>query len=278
MLFKSERCAYREFGTDAEGMAFAEKFPKLADDIREHGVNYLMSKEYEGRDQLASAIRRMPEYLCFLKTTCRKDFFFAAFDQTAIVRGGEPGAKKTGQKDVEKFILERLKNQLSEPRTDFEFVVQVGPKVIGYVELFDRKTYDGGVQCERGLFISPDEQANGYGKEAILAVTDYAFKVLGMDRIFTMADPNNFRSVNNIVNNSGGLKMGETESKYAHLDGGGQKRYLFHIYPENFYAAVAEKGNQSYMMTPLPEAPKPAAEGANLTPAIRRAPPPRPQA
>lgn len=246
MLFKSERCTYHEFGEDAAGKTFADKFPKLADDIRQNDVSFLMSKDYEGREALGSAIRRLPEYLCFLKTTCRKDFFFAAFEQTTSVRG-QPGVKKTGQKDVEKFILERLKNQLSEPRTDYEFVVQAAGKVVGYVELFDRKHCEGGMQCERGLFISPDQQANGYGKEAILAVTDYAFKKLGMDRIFTMADPNNFRSVNNIVNNSGGIKIGETDSKYAHLEGGGQKRFLFHIYPENFYAAVAEKGNQGFL-------------------------------
>jgi hypothetical protein len=116
--------------------------------------------------------------------------------------------------------------------------------------LFDPQTSDTGLQHERGVFIAPRHQAHGYGKEAIIALTDYAFQELKLASLRTMVDPENTRSLNNIVHNSGGVKYGEAESKYAHLDGGGKLRYLFHIYPENFYSAVEIKGNQKYLMQP----------------------------
>lgn len=264
MLFTSKRCAYREFGSDADGMTFAQKHPQLAEDIKNHDIAYLQSKDYPAREALASVIRRTPEYLAFLKTTCRKDFFFAAFDQSKAVRG-QPDVKKTGPKDVEKFVLERIKNQYVEPRTEYEFVVENKGQVVGYVELFDRKVFDGGSQCERGLFITPDQQSHGFGKEAILALTDYAFQVLKMDRIFTMVDPNNQRSLNNIVSNSGAVQVGIEDSKYAHLEGGGEKRFLFHIYPDKFYATVAKNGNQDCLMSG--QAQQDTSPAVNMTPA-----------
>ena len=177
----------------------------------------------------------------------RDDFFFAAFSQTARKKG-DPKVKRTGANDVERFIIERIKSQYEEPRQSYEFVVEAGGKVVGYVELFDSKPFEAGLQFERGIFINSDEQAHGYGKEAIIALTDYAFKVLGTGRVFTMADPNNVRSVSNITRNSGGEKVGDADSKYAHLDGGGTKRELFHIYPEKFYGAVEERGNTMFLI------------------------------
>jgi hypothetical protein len=262
VLFKSERCEYREFGVYDDGQTFAAKHPELLKDIVSNDLDYLMSDEYPGREKLGSAIRRLPEYLCFLKTTCKNDFFFAAFGQSA----GEDGVKRTSQKDVERFVLERVKNQFADPRKSYEFVVEVNNEVIGYVELFDEKPYEAGLQFERGIFISADHQAHGYGKEAIIALTDYAFKVLSVGRIFTMVDPNNTRSLNNIVHNSGGVHIGETESKYAHLDGGGEKRYLFHIYPDNFYAAVHGKGNQKYLINTGDAIPLPPRSGSGGAP------------
>lgn len=253
-LFKSQRCTYRAFGIYASGETFADKHPQLAEDIKNHDIDYLMSKDYPARDALASAIRRLPEYLSFLKTTCQKDFFFAAFDQSKKVKG-QPEIKKTGPKDVEKFVLERIKNQYTDPRLHHEFVMEVGGKVAGYGELFDSKTVDGKKQCEWGVFINPDQQAHGYGKEVLLALTDYAFKTLKMDRVFATADPDNLRSVNNILRNGGGVKVGEALSPYTHLDGGGKKRDLFYIDPTGFYAAVALKGNAALLMQPpLPPA------------------------
>jgi hypothetical protein len=174
----------------------------------------------------------------------------AAFDQAA----GSKIVKKTGPKDVRRFILERIKNQYADPRPAFEFVVESGEKIVGYVELFDMKEFLNVKQCERGIFITPEEQASGYGKEAILALTDFAFTRLGIDRVFTMADPDNIRSIGNIIHNSGGVKVGEEDSKYSHLQGGGKKRTLFHIYPENFYAAVRNKGNEAYLIKKGPDA------------------------
>jgi RimJ/RimL family protein N-acetyltransferase len=244
--FSSERCEYREFGVYKDGQSFPEKHPALAAAIRDSSVDEIMSPKHPLRAQMKSALRALPEFGAYYKTVLKDDFFFAAFSQTG--RKKNSTLKRTGARDVERFIAERLKNQYEDPRKSYEFVVEVNGKVVGYVELFDSQPAVAGLQFERGIFITSDQQAHGYGKEAIIALTDYAFKVLGSERIFTMADPNNTRSVSNITKNSGGQKVGEADSKYAHLDGGGTKRELFHIYPEKFYGAVEERGNTMFLI------------------------------
>jgi RimJ/RimL family protein N-acetyltransferase len=245
--FRSERCKYREFGVYKDGDTFEEKYPALLQLVKDNDVDTLMSSKFQKRDDLSRAIRALPEFKAYMKTVQNNDFFFAAFKQSARKKG-EPFLKRTGPNDVERFVLERIKSQYEEPRKSYEFVVEVNDKIVGYVELFDSKPLEAGLQFERGIFINADEQAHGYGKEAIIALTDYAFKVLGTKRVFTMADPENVRSVNNITKNSGGEKVGEEDSKYSHLDGGGKKRELFHIYPEKFYGAVEERGNTMFLI------------------------------
>lgn len=258
-LFRSARCSYREFGIYKDGDSFAYKHPALATAVKTQSLDVLMSPKHPARKELSSALRALPEFSAYLKTTARSDFFFAAFSQSARKKGAT--AAHTGPKDIERFILERLQNQYAEPRASYEFVVEAGDKIIGYVELFDKKPLQSGLQFERGLFIDTLHQAHGYGKEAILALTDYAFKIVGVNQIFTMADPENFRSVNNITQNSGGVKIGEADSKYAHLNGGGEKRHLFHIYPEKFYEAVKAKGNDHFLMQKEDAPPPPPFSG-----------------
>ncbi|MEZ0262625.1 MAG: GNAT family N-acetyltransferase [Alphaproteobacteria bacterium] len=245
--FSSERCEYREFGVYEDGQNFAVKHPALFEHVLKNDIKMLMSSRSPLRKELRAAIRELPEFKAYRKTVLRDDFFFAAFPQTARKKG-DPKAKRTGANDVERFIIERIQSQYEDPRKSYEFVVEAGGKVVGYVELFDSQPAVAGLQFERGIFITSDQQAHGYGKEAIIALTDYAFKVLGSERIFTMADPDNVRSVSNITKNSGGEKVGEADSKYAHLDGGGTKRELFHIYPEKFYGAVEERGNTMFLI------------------------------
>jgi hypothetical protein len=43
------------------------------------------------------------------------------------------------------------------------------------------------------------------------------------------------------------------ESKYSHLEGGGKTRMLFHVYPENFYSAVRNKGTEKYLAQLSPQ-------------------------
>lgn len=234
--FSSERCQYREFGVN-----FFEQYPLLTKDIERYDVVYLMSNLYDKRGALSSAIQQLPEYLAFLKNILKNDFFFAAFDQSCTEN--EKLVKKTGPRDVEKFILERIKSQTAQPRINYEFVVETEGKIIGYAELFDIKIVEGRRQCEWGVFINPERQGNDYGKEAIIAPIDYAFKTLNIDRVFVTVDPENIRSLNNIVRNSGGTYIGDMKSQYGHLSGGGAKRSLFYIYPSNFYSAVHSKGN-----------------------------------
>lgn len=246
-VYTSDRCQYREFGVYADGKSLVKKYPSLAKDIQTMDVDHLLSDAYPHSKKLSSALQNLPEYLPFLKTTLQQDFFFAAFDQTSPDNDA-PGKKRTGPKDVQKFILERIKSQLDAPRQNYEFVVEDKGTVVGYVELFDPKVMYGKKQYEWGVFVCPEHQANGYGKELLISAIDYAFKNLETDRIFATVDPDNIRSLNNIIYNGGGTQTGETHSKYSHLDGGGSKRLLFYIAPEDFYQAVENKSNQKYLI------------------------------
>ncbi len=80
--FCSQRCAYREFGLYPDGENFASKFPHLAKEVVEYDLDHLMSDDFPAKEALSSALQKLPEYLSFLKTVLRNDFFFAAFDQT----------------------------------------------------------------------------------------------------------------------------------------------------------------------------------------------------
>lgn len=245
--YTSNRCQYREFGIYDDGKSLIKKHPNLAKDIQSLSVDHLLSDAYPHYKKLSSALQNLPEYLPFLKTTLQQDFFFAAFDQTTPSNDFS-GKKRTGPKDVQKFILERIKSQLETPRQNHEFVVEDNGKIIGYVELFEPKVMYGQKQIEWGVFVSPEYQANGYGKELLISAIDYAFKNLEIDRVFATVDPDNIRSLNNIVYNGGGIQTGEEHSKYSHMDGGGSKRLLFYISPNDFYSAVENKGHQKYLV------------------------------
>jgi hypothetical protein len=81
-VFRSERCQYREFGIYADGQSFAAKHPELAAAVAAQDAATLLDKSNPLYPALSTALRELPEYKAFLKTTSAKDFFFAAFGQS----------------------------------------------------------------------------------------------------------------------------------------------------------------------------------------------------
>lgn len=239
--FTSQRCEFRPIGFGQNSNSFEDQYPELARFVIGTDIEQLMDPKCEYYSELDCIVSDVEEFQVFKKIVSQDGFFFAAFEQTGVKKdqaGNE--SLYTTESDVKRFILERLKNWLNPDACDYEFAIYADNSVVGYAELFDKKTVNGKSQYERGVFIDPQYQGKKYGKEAMIALTKFAFEVLQIDQIFTMVDPENEASRNNIERNFGAVFIGQEPSKYSHLDGGGTDRRKYLIFPDNFYTAINE--------------------------------------
>lgn len=67
--------------------------------------------------------------------------------------------------------------------------------VIGYCGLFYFPDINGREEVEVGYRLAKRYWGRGYATEAAIAVRDYGFCVLGLDRLVAMIDPGNIRSI-----------------------------------------------------------------------------------
>jgi RimJ/RimL family protein N-acetyltransferase len=89
---------------------------------------------------------------------------------------------------------------------------------IGYCGLFDFPDVNGRPEVEIGYRLNRACWGQGYATEAVIAVRDYAFDVLGMTRLIAIIDPDNAASIH--VAENAGLRH-ETEvmfEGYSHPD------------------------------------------------------------
>ena len=204
---------------------------------------------------IQDALKNLPEYTAFIEVVNNRNFFYAGFQQSGKKQnsGGNEERFPT-ETDVMLHILEKIKTQYVEPRTDFEFVVESGGTVIGgaevyyYQQIADLETGSLKTQVEHGEFILPSHQGKGYGKESTVAIMDFAFQRLQVDQVYAMVNPDNKRSLTNISMNTGAKKIGEGPSKYAHMTGGGTRRFFFTSDKVSFYEAVQKQGNQGFLI------------------------------
>ncbi|MBO7079063.1 MAG: GNAT family N-acetyltransferase [Bacilli bacterium] len=87
--------------------------------------------------------------------------------------------------------IQWVKSELEEKAVVFSMVDKKTKKFIGNTELMDVKDGTG----ELGIVITGSMQEKGYGKEAIKALTNYGFNVLGLNRIFLRTRINNLRAI-----------------------------------------------------------------------------------
>ncbi len=92
---------------------------------------------------------------------------------------------------VARFISDRLtpyteeeeraymKDKIENNAVMFSMIERSSGKFIGNTEFFDRRDND----AEWGIVITYSMQDKGYGKEALLRMTDYGFNDLGLERI-----------------------------------------------------------------------------------------------
>lgn len=68
-------------------------------------------------------------------------------------------------------------------------------QVIGYCGLFYFPNVCGQPEVEIGYRLARNYWGKGYATEAVLAVRDYGFNVLGLSRLIAMVDPQNIASI-----------------------------------------------------------------------------------
>ena len=84
-----------------------------------------------------------------------------------------------------------VRKQLEENQTVFSMIEKKSGTFIGNIELMNVTDSQG----ELGIAITAKMQDQGYGSEAVAAMTDYGLNQLGLNRIFLRTNPDNDRAI-----------------------------------------------------------------------------------
>lgn len=114
------------------------------------------------------------------------------------------------REEVQNYLLSRLKDQITEPRTCFDFAVclkETGT-LIGSMGLFlDGKR----TQAELGYIFNSKFWGNGFAAEAAAEILKFGFMNLDLHRIYAKCDAENLPS-ENVMKRIGMRKEAETKS------------------------------------------------------------------
>jgi RimJ/RimL family protein N-acetyltransferase len=112
---------------------------------------------------------------------------------------GEPGGREVAVEHVERWLARWDANDVG------QFVVLLGERIIGRVGLlvwdsrvWDTSTYDragAAAENELGWAISSPFWGHGYATEAARAARDWAYEERGVERLISLIDPRNLRSI-----------------------------------------------------------------------------------
>lgn len=123
-----------------------------------------------------------------------EDDVFAYRSVASVVRY-IPGEPKT-REQVEDLVSERATaGRIDEQHPNLTLAVELDGRVIGDVLLLLAGP-DGadGKQAEIGWVFAPDVAGNGYATEAARAITDVAFREVGVHRVWAELEPENTAS------------------------------------------------------------------------------------
>ncbi len=84
-----------------------------------------------------------------------------------------------------------VRKKLAEKAPVFSMIEKNSGRFIGNIELMDVSDTVG----ELGIAVTAEKQNLGYGTEAVLAITDYGVRYLGLKRIFLRTNPLNVRAI-----------------------------------------------------------------------------------
>ena len=85
----------------------------------------------------------------------------------------------------------------------------------------------------RSVFTDPDLQRQGIAKEALMELTYGGFTKLGLREVLIRVDPNNTRSISNILKNFSARFVGETQARVA-AEEGLHRRHLYSLDRDHF--------------------------------------------
>jgi RimJ/RimL family protein N-acetyltransferase len=124
---------------------------------------------------------------------------FAADGEVMQWIGGEPGGREAALEHVERWLARWDANDVG------QFVVLLGERIIGRVGLlvwdsrvWDTSTYDragAAAENELGWAISSPFWGHGYATEAARAARDWAYEERSVERLISLIDPRNLRSI-----------------------------------------------------------------------------------
>jgi RimJ/RimL family protein N-acetyltransferase len=124
---------------------------------------------------------------------------FAADGEVMQWIGGEPGGREAALEHVERWLARWDANDVG------QFVVLLGERIIGRVGLlvwdsrvWDTSTYDragAAAENELGWAISSPFWGHGYATEAARAAREWAYAERGVERLISLIDPRNLRSI-----------------------------------------------------------------------------------
>ena len=87
--------------------------------------------------------------------------------------------------------LKWVREKLEAKAPVFSMIEKESGKFIGNIELMDPTDSD----AELGIAITAKMQNNGFGTEAVVALTEYAINQLGLKRVFLRTNPRNSRAI-----------------------------------------------------------------------------------
>ena len=127
---------------------------------------------------------------------------FHIFDSKAMNRVfGDPEVMRFGDGvQTERWVGDWLQNCLKNYYQNWGFgpwavVEKTTQEVIGYCGLFHFPDVGGRPEVEIGCRLARSFWGHGYATEAVIAVRDYAFNTLGLQRVICIIDPNNISSI-----------------------------------------------------------------------------------
>lgn len=98
------------------------------------------------------------------------------------------GKHKTIMEEQERAWVQE---KLEEKALVFSMLEKKTGEFIGNIELMDVNNSVG----ELGIAITAVKQNAGYGTEAVLAITEYGLRQLGLNRVFLRTNPHNSRAI-----------------------------------------------------------------------------------
>ena len=113
---------------------------------------------------------------------------------------------------VEEDEIAWVQASLAEKKPVFSMIEKASGEFIGNTELMDVC----GEVAELGIHITAAKQDNGFGTEAVAAITLYGFERLGLKRIFLRTHPGNARAIR--VYEKCGFREYDRDEKHVYME------------------------------------------------------------